>query len=171
MKGVTQYSGFEKSYFLKILNQIIKIGNLQDTDKRILDFGCGLGVLKKTLHTKKVINFDIVEELSDIENWKDVKFEILVANQVFCTFEHEDLVSLLNELKVHNKDLIMIVGTSRRGLLNKIGMFLTGRFDAHDSTKLALSEEMSIYEKVGLKILDTKNIYFLCNVIKMKFVK
>ena len=39
MKGVTQYSGFEKSYFLKILNQIIKIGNLQDTDKRILDFG------------------------------------------------------------------------------------------------------------------------------------
>ena len=167
--GVTFYEGFTKFYFLRILNKIIKIGNLTRTNKMILDFGCGFGILKETLGSKKVINFDIVEELSDVKDWKTAEFEILVANQVFSSFNKNSLIELLNELRIYNHNLTVIVGTSRRGILNKIGMYISGRLDSHDSTNLSLEEEMSLYSQVGLEVEEKQNIFFLCDILKMRF--
>ncbi len=44
---VTKYKGFKKIYFDKIINEIIKIGNLQSTNSIILDYGCGEKRLEK----------------------------------------------------------------------------------------------------------------------------
>jgi len=47
MKGVTQYKGITKYYFIRLLNKIIELGDLDNADKNILDFGCGNNELKK----------------------------------------------------------------------------------------------------------------------------
>ena len=46
------YNGIAKIYFEKIINKIIEIGNLNDQDKTILDFGCGTKFLEKKLNKK-----------------------------------------------------------------------------------------------------------------------
>ena len=169
ISGVTQYKGFTKFYFLRILYKIIQIGNLSKTNSKILDFGCGLGLLKEILGAHKVINFDILPALTDVEDWKTTKFDILVANQVFCTFKKNNLEVLLKDLRDHNPDLTLIVGISKRGFLNKIGMLLSGRQDAHDSTVLDYDEEMLIYSEAGLNVLERVNVFYLCDILKMSF--
>ena len=56
------YGGLKGIYFNRILNKIIKIGNLKS--KKVLDFGCGTGNLKKKLGNN-VINYDIIPSLSE----------------------------------------------------------------------------------------------------------
>ena len=41
------YSGFTRFYFNSTLESIINIGDLNNGSKKILDFGCGFGELKK----------------------------------------------------------------------------------------------------------------------------
>ena len=36
------YNGISGIYFANIISNIIKIGNLNETEKIILDFGCGI---------------------------------------------------------------------------------------------------------------------------------
>jgi 2-polyprenyl-3-methyl-5-hydroxy-6-metoxy-1,4-benzoquinol methylase len=43
------YRGVAKIYFNKILNTIIDFGNLKEEEGVILDYGCGVGHLKKKL--------------------------------------------------------------------------------------------------------------------------
>ena len=49
MSQVTKYKGFSKFYFIKILEEIIKIGSLRNSKKKILDYGCGEKYLEKLL--------------------------------------------------------------------------------------------------------------------------
>lgn len=68
----------------------------------MLDFGCGYGYFKKKLLNNKkikVINFDIVKELTEIENWKKEKFDYFIATQVFVCFKKKKLNKLLLDLK------------------------------------------------------------------------
>ncbi len=169
ISGVTSYSGFTRFYFLRILSQIIEIGDLKRTNKKILDFGCGFGFLKERLGPQLVTNFDIVEELSDVSDWRAADFQILVANQVFSAFDKDSLAKLLIELRDYNPKLTLIIGTSKRGIFNKLGMFLTARRDAHDSTVLKLNEEMLIYFNSGLKVIEKRSVFFLCDILKMRF--
>ena len=48
----TKYKGFKKFYFDKILKEIIKIGNLELTNFKILDYGCGEKRLEQNLKKK-----------------------------------------------------------------------------------------------------------------------
>lgn len=49
---VTKYKGFKKIYFDKIIKEIIKIGNLESTNFKILDYGCGEKRLEQNLKKK-----------------------------------------------------------------------------------------------------------------------
>ena len=70
IKGVTNYRGITKFYFLTILKQIIKLGDLDSREIQILDFGCGQNKLKEILGPK-VIGYDILKEFTDIDCWHD----------------------------------------------------------------------------------------------------
>ena len=82
----TDYNDFfQKVYFISIIKNIIKIADLDDTKKTILDFGCGQKILSKTLKNVKVLNYDIKEEFSDLKSYKNLKFDIIVFNQCITT--------------------------------------------------------------------------------------
>lgn len=147
MKGVTLYSGLSKFYFRYLLRQIVKVGRLERPGITILDFGCGRGELRRLLVGAKVVGYDIVPELSDVEDWRMVDFDVLVSNEVFYSFSEADLEQLLVELKEKNDSLELVVGISRQGLLNNIGKYLLGRPDAHSATRLTPKNEIRIFEK------------------------
>ena len=168
MKGVTSYSGISKFYFQYLLKQIISIGMLKIEGIVILDFGCGQSELKKLLPDSKVIGFDIVPELSDISDWRLMNFDVLVANEVFYSFSEEALQKLLEELRSKNKNLELVVGISKQGILNNIGKFLLGKVDAHSATKIRPKKELKILEKFCV-IQYKINVLNLAMVYSFKF--
>ena len=93
----TDYNDFfQKVYFISIIKNIIKIANLEDTKKIILDFGCGQKVLSKTLKNVKVLNYDIKEEFSDLKSYKNLEFEMVVFTHVLMYMKPSEISDLLD---------------------------------------------------------------------------
>ena len=163
------YKGLSGIYFNRAIDTIIKIGNLKKTNKIILDFGCGLGVLKKKLKSKSnIVNYDKNTKFSEIKNWKNIKFEIFVSNQVFYQFSEKKLETIIKEIKKKNPKTLFIIGISKRSLLNKIGKFLLFKFTAHKNTILTYKKELFILTKY-LKIIKKTNVLLLSDIYLMKF--
>jgi hypothetical protein len=170
-KNTTNYQGFLKRYYFEgLIKAIIRLGELENINKKILDFGCGVGKLKYLLKNKNpnVINYDVVQELSDVKNWDEKYFDILVANEVFYTFDQVSLEKLLLELKNFNRDMTLVVGISKQSLLNKIGALLLNDSKAHYGTKLKPLEEINTLKKYTNVILK-KNYLFLVDIYLLKF--
>jgi len=170
MKGVTLYTGLAKFYFRYLLQQIIAVGKLDRSNICILDFGCGEGELKKLVKGGKLVGYDLIPELSDVPDWRQINFDVLVANEVFYCFDEEALGSLLQELKIKNLNLELIVGISKQGLLNNIGKYLLGRPDAHAATKICPKKEIEILMNY-CQIIDQKSVLGLANVYALRFKK
>lgn len=168
MNGVTQYTGMAGRYFHYMLSRLIEAGKLSESSEKILDFGCGMGELKKRLGPSKVVGFDIIPTLSDIADWRIVEFDILVANQVFYCLTEVELDSLLAELKQKNPNLRLVVGVSRQGLLNNIGKYILGRPGAHSRTKISPKLEVEILLK-NCELIDRSNVLFLSDIYLLKF--
>lgn len=168
----TEYKGISGIYFKKLLRAIIQIGKLKRENLRVLDFGCGTGELKKIItknHPKtKVINYDILENLSEIKNWQNESFDIVVANEVFHTFQKDKLESLLLEFKKNNPQLEFIVGISKQSLLNTIGKYLLMQTGSHKYTVLNPKDEINILCR-HLSIIDHKSVWYLADVYRLKF--
>jgi len=168
MKGVTGYSGPAGFYFRTLMRRVISTGGLDRTAEKILDFGCGIGELKRNLPGSDITGFDLIPALSDVSDWRAVPFDVLVANQVFCTFNTRDLETLLEELKQKMPRPRLVVGTSRQGFLNNIGKYLLGRPDAHASTQLSPQQELQILEKY-CTIVDHSSVMALADVYSLQF--
>ena len=166
MKGVTSYKGISKIYFNYLISEIINIASLDSRNIKILDFGCGIGQLKKLLG-EKVISFDKVEELSDISDWRDMEFEVMVVNQVFYTFTKEELESLLKELKSRKKRIELVVGISRQGILNNLGKILLGKLNSHSGTKINPKTEIETLLNY-CKLIKKRNIFFLAEIYQLE---
>ncbi len=162
------YKGLKGIYFYKILNTIIKIGNLKNRDVKILDFGCGTGKLK-LLIPDKVVGYDILPDLSEIYNWKKIKFDVVVANAVFYLFSSEELRKFLKELYKHNPKVEMIFVTKKENpVLNNILKYIVNEPDAHAGTKLSPKEELDIL-KENMRIIKKSSVFLMANVYLMKF--
>ena len=169
MKGVTDYSGLSKFYFKHLLRQLVSVGQLERSAITILDFGCGKGELKRLLVGANVICYDIIPSLSEVSDWRFSKFDVLVANQVFFTFNEPDLDSLLIELKQINPDLELIIGISRQGFLNNLGKYLLGRPNAHSYSKIGYKKEVEILKR-HCQINRRKNVLSLASVYSLSFI-
>jgi hypothetical protein len=171
-KMTTEYTGIPGIYFKKLLNTIIDIGGLERNDLNILDYGAGYGVLKNIINSRNktvnVINYDIELDLTDIEDWRDVDFDVVVANEVFYTFDSSALEALLLEFKEKKKALEIIVGISKQSFFNNLGKAIFGKSDAHDSTVLSPRAEITVLLKY-MKVIDHKSVWLLADVYKLRF--
>lgn len=168
----TEYKGITQFYFSKLLNTIIRIGDLERDNLNILDYGSGYGVIKKILNKRNklvnVINFDIQPELTDISDWHNVDFNVVVANEVFYTFDPQELEELLQDFRKYNSKVEFVVGISKQSFLNNVGKVLFGKPDAHNLTKILPKDEIRILSKY-LYILEHKSVWFLADVYRLKF--
>ena len=86
-KHVTSPNFISSIYFNFIYKKIIDFLDYEEK-KIILDFGSGLGLLKKKIINKtkhSVINYDRINELSEVEDWRQ-KNLILLSFHRYCTF-------------------------------------------------------------------------------------
>ena len=145
-------------YFKKIIRNIIEIGNLNNSDKKILDFGCGNKKLSKSLQNKTVLNYDIKPEFSDYNNYHDLDFDVIVINHVLEYFTSTEIIELFENLKKINPKTEIIIGLATRGLLSKILKNLLLQFNAHDNFLNNYQEIVQVIEKYTIQITKPRNI-------------
>ena len=171
--NITKHNFFSGIYFNLILKNIIGF-IVENKFKKILDFGCGFGYLKKKIKKYKnnitVINYDIISELTEVKTYKNLQFDCLVANQVFYLFEKKMLNNLLIYLKNKLPGLRLIVVISRQSILNNIGKFILNEKNAHKGSKLSPSIGFKILKQHCL-ILKKINIFFLSDIYLLSFNK
>lgn len=168
MKGVTRYTGLSQFYFRQLLRQIVRVGGLHRSGINVLDFGCGQGELKQILGSTKVVGYDIIPGFSDVQDWREADFDVLVANEVFYSFSEDELESLLLQLRQKNPNVELVVGISRQGLLNNIGKYLLGRPDAHSASRLTPKNELKILEKY-CEVLVRNSFIALADIYLLRF--
>jgi SAM-dependent methyltransferase len=161
------YSGVKGVYFFAILKRIIAVADLGRRDVVVLDFGCGTGRLSQLL-PGKVIGYDAIPELSDVDDWRKTKFDVVVANEVFYLFTAAQLTEFLAELRALNPNAELVIGISRQGILNNILKHLAGRPGAHEGTQLRPNEELKILTQ-HLELLGHTSVFQLCDVYHMRF--
>lgn len=132
------YQGISKFYFDRVLDKIIRLGNLKSEKGLILDFGCGFQHLKKKLKGKSVVGYDIIPELSDVKNYKNLRPSVIVCNAVFEHMDEEELRKTLNNFKNMNNNAKLVVALPTENIVSRIGMILTGYTWAHSDHKLKL---------------------------------
>ena len=169
--NITKHGLITGFYFNYIIKNIYSLIDINKTVK-VLDFGCGFGYLKKKLNKIKkikIINYDIIDELTEIKDWKKINFDYLVSTHVFMYLEKKELDKLLIDLKKCNQNLKMIVTISRQGLLNNIGKFILGEPEAHTGTRLNPNNQVKSLTK-KMKIIKKKNILFLSDIYLLEFL-
>lgn len=162
------YKGMSKVYFNKILATIIRLGNLKSQKGMILDFGCGHQYLKKRLPSQQVIGYDIIPALSDVEDYRILKPEVIVCNNILEHFTQSQIHEKIREFKEMNKSCTLITATPTENWLSKVGMFITGMTNAHDDHKSKLKEINSILEGY-CNIQARKKVYTLSEVSVWKW--
>ena len=169
--NVTKHGLISGLYFNDIIKNII---NLIPIDKhiRVLDFGCGFGYLKKKIKKNsniKIINYDIINELTEVKDWRKVRFDYLVSTHVFMYLKKKELEKLLINLRKHNQNLKLIVTISKQGLLNNLGKFILNETEAHKGTLLKTNSELKLLKK-KIKIIKKRNIFFLSDIYLLEFL-
>ena len=163
------YKGIPNIYFTSIISNIIKIGNLSEDNKIILDFGCGIKILSKKLPQKKIINYDINSNYTEHEDYKKLYFDIVVFNQVLMYMDKKEIVSTFENIKKINKNCEFIIGIGKGGLINKLAAAACLNFEPHKGTLSTYNEQVEII-KNQTKILQVKkNIFFLTDIYYTRF--
>jgi hypothetical protein len=142
------YKGFAGIYFRKILDTIIKFGGLKNEAGVILDFGCGVGHLKKMLKKENIIGYDIEKELTEIDDYKKLSPKVIVLSGVLEHIHLENIEKLLDEFLIMNPRVELLVYLPTENLISKIAMRLAGQKHAHD-------DHVSRYKDID-KMLEKK---------------
>ncbi len=142
------YQGFAGVYFFKILKTIIKFGNLQNEKGVILDFGCGVGHLKKILKKENVVGYDVEKELTEIDDYRKLSPKIIVLSGVLEHIRLDGIEKLLDEFAIMNPKVEILVYLPTENWISKIAMRLAGEKHAHD-------DHVSKYKDIN-KILEER---------------
>jgi hypothetical protein len=171
MINVTKSNFISKIYFNKIYQLIISIGKFEKK-KIILDFGCGLGELKKINLKKKnkskIINYDIIQKLSDVTKYNNINFDTIVFCQVLYLFKTKKIIMLLKKLKRQNKNLEIIVVYSTQSIVNRIFAFFLGHGNAHNNTVTTPEVERELLLN-QCYLINEINYLNLFRIIMLKF--
>ena len=142
----TDYNKFpQKYYFKSVAKNIIKIANLKNTNKIILDFGCGQKIFSKILKNKKIVNYDIKPEYTEFETYENLHFDIVIFNHVLMYLYPYEIEELLDKIKRLNSNCEMILSLSKQNIISKIAMYLTLNFHYHDN--ILISPHQDLYSQ------------------------
>ncbi len=144
------YKGLSKLYFNSILSTIISYGNLREEEGLILDYGCGVSHLKRNLNKKNIIGYDIISELSEIDDYKKLKPEKIVLSGVLEHLYLDEIEKLLDDFALMNPRAVLLVYLPTENFISKIAMNLSNSKNAHD-------DHVSKYDDINLLI---ENKYF-----------
>jgi 2-polyprenyl-3-methyl-5-hydroxy-6-metoxy-1,4-benzoquinol methylase len=164
---ITKYTGLQKIYFNKILLNIIKIGRLNFTNKKILDFGCGNKQLSKLLN-KKILNYDLNPNYSDFISIDNLKFDIIVINHVLMYLSVSEIKNLFLKIYSINKNARIIVGIGKQNFLSIFLKILTLKFNAHKGTISTYNQQVEFLKK-NMIFIKKKNIFFMTDIFYLKF--
>lgn len=153
---MNQYQGIKKLYFYKLLRTLAEVGKLAKS--KVLDFGCGPQELKRFVGLDNYIGYDIDRKFSDIDDPLKVKYDIMVANEVFYEMPEQDIRKTLETLKPEK----LLVGISRQGFLNKIGARLLHP-DALDRTITSPKKELEILKEY-YRVMKHRSVWWLADV-------
>ena len=166
---ITDYNKFpENIYFNKIVNEIIKIGNLKKTKKTILDFGCGNKIFSQKLPYSKILNYDINPDVTEIKNYKTHNFDIIILNHVLMHMNENQINNLFYNLKKINSEMLFLIGMGRQNVFSKLGKFILGQHKAHDKTYISYLDQLNLIKK-NLKIINKKNVFYLTDIFCCSF--
>ncbi|MFH1583430.1 MAG: hypothetical protein ABIB72_03920 [Candidatus Falkowbacteria bacterium] len=140
------YRGAAKIYFNWILETIIKFGDLRKESGLILDFGCGHSHLKKKLTGINVVGYDIIPELSEVENYRQLIPAQIVLSGVLEHLYEDEIKVLINEFKQMNRQAVLLVYLPTENWISKIAMRLAGLKTAHN-------DHVSFYKEIN-KIIE-----------------
>ena len=154
-------------YFKSIIKTICKILKNINNKSIILDFGCGEGYLKKIYNNKDnmhhIINYDVIPEKSEINDYKNLKYDIVIASHVFCLFSEKELNNFIQSEIKKNKDIKFIVAIGRQGLISKIAQLITNKRSSNSYNQLTGKQEFEIISKYK-RLAFKKNIFFMTDV-------
>lgn len=157
--GVTAYGGILDAYFHRVLVGSIEIIPEELRNKKILDFGCGRKELSRLFPNLSITGYDKEDRLSEIANWQEHSFDIAVANHVLYSMSAEEIRTQIEEFK-HFGISWLVVSESNFGVLNKIGMILFRKQDAHSLRKTNPDQIISVV-KGSATLKCQKNILYL----------
>ena len=170
MNNVTKPNLITKVYFYFLHIKIISFLNVNKNDV-ILDFGCGLGSLKKLIKKKfeyaNVINFDVLGNLSEIEDWKQIGFNKIVFCQVLYLLSEQEITDILKFIKSKNENAKIFCCFSCQGFLNKLFAYLLGHKNAHKDTLTTPDQE----EKLLLNFCKIEKNFNFLNIFKIFVLK
>ena len=146
------YKGFSKIYFNKILDTIIDFGNLKNEKGLILDYGCGLGHLKKKIPQANIVGYDIIPELSDIDNFRSLCPQKIILSGVLEHLCLNEIDSLLNDFQKMNSSAELLVFLPTENWISSIAMCLARQPNAH-------SDHVSKYKDINQLIEKYYQIY------------
>ena len=167
MNITTHYKGVGKYYFKKIIKKIIEIGSLNSKDKKILDFGCGEKYLQKKLN-KKILNYDINPKYSEISDWRNFNFDVVIFNHVLMYISEKDFMQILQIIKNKNIDCEIIIGIGKESFLNKIAAYAAFHFDYLKNTKLKYKDQKKIIYN-NLNVIKKTEVFFMSEIFYCKF--
>ena len=153
------YKGFARIYFNKILKTIINYGKLKTESGIILDFGCGVGHLKKTLKKNNIVGYDIIPELTEISNYKNIKASKIVLSGVLEHLYLDETTTLLKDFRRISAEADLLIYLPTENFFSKIAMHLAGEKNAHDDHVSKYKEINKIIEKY-YKLKKRKYIFF-----------
>ena len=163
------YTGLQSFYFTSIIANVIKIGNSDNNNKIILDFGCGVKVLSKKLPQKKIINYDVNPNYTEHDDYKKLFFDIVIFNHVLMYMDKKEIISTFENIRKINNNCEFIIGIAKGGLINKLAGAACLNFEPHKGTLSTYNEQVEII-KNQTKILQVKkNIFFLTDIYYTRF--
>jgi len=167
--NVNYYNGISGIYFSSVIANIIKIGNLDKTNKSILDFGCGSKVLSKKLPGKKILNYDINKNYTEFDDYKKLNFDIVVFNHVLMYMSKMEIISTFDNIKKINRNCEIIVGMGKEGLVNKFAAIATFNFSAHKGTIVTYEQQKKILNEKTKILKVKKNVFFMTDIYYARF--
>jgi len=166
----TDYNKFpQKYYFESIAKNIIKIGNLKNTNKIILDFGCGEKIFSQILKDKRIINYDVKPEYTECQTYESYSFDIVIFNHVLMYFYPNQINELLTKIKKMRPNCELVLSLGKQNIISKIAMYLTLNFNYHDDIRSTYEEQTKFFFDQAILLKKKTNIFFMTDVYYFKF--
>lgn len=160
------YKGLAGIYNHRNMQTVINFGNLENENGLILDFGCGVGHLKRKLNQKNVVGYDIIPELSDIDDYRNLKPSKIILISILEHINLDEIDKLLNEFLTMNPKAELMVLLPTENFISKIAMRLARQRNAHDDHVSKYKDINKVIEKYYYPKKRVYNFFRMAQITK-----